>query len=240
MNNKLKGKSNKKLNERFNKKSELQMLQTKPLQRLSKTEVFGTSEKINFFKRFERNSQHAFHLAGLNKKSELQIMETIMVVIILIVIIIAGMAFFYKYMLGSIDADNKAYKADLFSKGIYTFPQQAEITCYSNKVKESCIDAYKMIGFSDIVARNKDSYIPTYGFQNITVEIVYPLPKERVLCSKARSADCSTFVLYENIPGNEDMLKQRRVLTTPISVYFPGERKYAIGVLTITGYGIGN
>ncbi len=170
-----------------------------------------------------------------NKKSELQIMETIMVVIIIVVMILIGMVFFYKYMVAGIDNGMKDYQKKVFDNSIYTFPQQAEVSCSKAGVKESCLDSYKMIGFSDAVLGKKSFYEGIYGYKNITLEIVYP-PQSKGLCKNDKIIDCSTYTLYLNMPAE---VKGKRVKTTPVSVYLTDKKEYAIGLLTITGYNVG-
>lgn len=170
-----------------------------------------------------------------NKKSELQIMETIMVVIIIVVMILIGMVFFYRYTMAGIDADIKNYQKSVFDNSIFTFPQQAEVSCSKAGVKESCLDSYKMIGFADAVSKKKEFYNNIYGYKNITLQIVYP-KMEKGLCSRDKTAGCSTYNLYFNIPKD---VKNPRVRTTPVSVYLDDRKEYAIGLLTITGYNVG-
>lgn len=172
----------------------------------------------------------------MNKKAELQVMETIMVVIIIVVLILVGMIFFYRYMNAGIDQDNLDYQKKVFDNSLFTFPNLAEVSCSQGGNKESCLDAYKVYGFSQAVLKKKDYYIRIYGFKNITLKIVYP-QKANVLCSSSTINDCSVYNIYSNVPGNAGHSK--RVKTTPVSVYLPQEKKYAIGILTITGYNIG-
>lgn len=158
-----------------------------------------------------------------------------MVVIIIVVMILIGMVFFYRYAMAGIDNDIKDYQKSVFDNSIYTFPQQAEVSCSKAGVKESCLDAYKMIGFADAVSKKKDFYNNIYGYKNITLEIVYP-KMEKGLCAKDKTTGCSTYVMYLNIPKE---VKGKRIKTTPVSVYLDDKKEYAIGLLTITGYNVG-
>lgn len=162
-------------------------------------------------------------------------METIIVVIIIIIMILVGMTFFYRYMMSSIENENKDYQKKLFDNYIFVFPQLAEVSCSKAGIKESCLDSYKMIGFFESVNKKKDFYREIYGYKNITVEIVYP-KASKGLCAKDKALDCSTYALYANLPNE---VKSKRVKTTPVSVYLAAEKRYAIGVLTITGYNVG-
>jgi hypothetical protein len=152
------------------------------------------------------------------------------------------MVVFYRYTMAGITDSAKLNQVKLFENTIFTFPQQGEVTCSKAGTKEaaSCIDAYKLISFSEAAnsKSNKAFYQNMLGFKNITVQIVYPKPKddEKGVCTKDKLTGCSMYVLYSNVPADAEN-KLRR--TTPVSVYLPAEKKYAIGILTIDGYKVG-
>jgi hypothetical protein len=166
------------------------------------------------------------------KKGELEMQETIMVVLIFVILMIGGMIFYYKFEMSSIEQDYQDNLQIKFQALRDVFPNVAELKCSVRGASEDCIDVYKVLVFNGMFNVDKDRYIKRYGFMNITLSEVYPEENSKE-CKIGDFKDCGFWQVYEHLPADTN---QRRVLETPVSLYDPSEESYSVGVLRIYDY----
>ncbi|MBS3163581.1 hypothetical protein J4427_02720 [Candidatus Woesearchaeota archaeon] len=160
------------------------------------------------------------------KKAQIQIQETIIVIFIFIIILGVGLVLFYKFNESSIrqieDDDRLVY----FYNMIGTFPSMPEVKCSSLGDEKECIDVSKLIAF-----KNKGEFFKS----NITIYTVYPeRPNIECTIQKLNSGqDCGTFPVFSNIPKT---FINKRVIFTPVSLYYPDRDTYELGKLVIEVY----
>lgn len=159
--------------------------------------------------------------------------ETIIVIFIFLVILAVGMIFFYKYQLGSIEADQVKYKQQQFENVLLAVPSFPEIRCSLYGVSENCIDVSKVLAFNLVLQKNKDYYNTQYGMKNITIFSVYPL-KNSVECTLSND-NCGIWNVFNNKPlARKDFLR----LESPVSLYNPKDESYSIGLMVVEEYNV--
>lgn len=164
----------------------------------------------------------------MNKKGELEIQETMIVVLIFVVLIIGGMVFYYKYEMANIQEGYMENTNLRFNALRSTFSDISEIKCSVHGQSEDCVDVYKVMIFNSL----SKNYLERYGFMEISIREIYPNQNEEV-CSLSQKEGCGVWFVYSHIPEKYDGLK---VLKTPVSLYFPSEDDYGIGELVIKKY----
>lgn len=154
-----------------------------------------------------------------NKKSQIQIMETIAIMMIFFVLLILGFVFYVKIAsYGQAGKISKAQELESIrvSQAISYFP---ELQCSSkNIVKENCFDKYKLDAFANIPQSDKDKvYYPFFYFSTIKVSEIYPGTGSWTLYNKTKNTTSyQTFV--------------------PILLLNAIERTYSFGIMTVQSY----
>lgn len=171
----------------------------------------------------------------LNKKGELQTQETILAVFIFVIIIIIGMTVFFRYQDNNLQIEARNFMIEQFENKILTMPDSSEFVYTEDGTKKDSIDSLKLIALQNLVKKKKRYYNEKFGYLNITVYQVYP-SKNINRCSLGKIDDCGVWEIYNNIPKSG--INNRIRKETPVSLYFPIENKYSIGVLVVEGYNI--
>ena len=148
------------------------------------------------------------------KKGELTTLETILVIFIFIVLLIIGLIVFYRFNSLSIQREREEYETYKFELLVAVLPNMAELKCSNLNIEEECIDVSKIGGFASL---SKD-YFKGKAI-SISIEDVY-LKKE-------------SWKIYENKPRNYNRFIN---VSTPVTLYYPNEKKYSIGVLKLGRY----
>ncbi len=154
-----------------------------------------------------------------SRRAQIQMMETIAILLIFFVIIVIGFIFFIR--MASYGQGEKITKAQELesirvSQAISFLP---ELQCSSkNIIKDNCFDKYKLNAFAG--STNDEIYYPLFYYSNITVEETYP--------------NNNTWVLYERV-------RNGTYYTTfiPILLYNATDRTYSFGSLNVKYYTIG-
>jgi ABC-type glycerol-3-phosphate transport system permease component len=154
-----------------------------------------------------------------NKKAQIQIMETIAIMLIFFVLVVIGFLFFLRtstYKQAETVTKIQELESIRVSQTISFFP---ELQCSSkNIVQDNCFDRLKLNAFSDN-SFNKDTYYQFFYYSNITVTEYYPSKNTWNLYQKvANGTSYKTFV--------------------PILIYNPINRTNSFGVLTVQSYEI--
>lgn len=166
----------------------------------------------------------------MNKKAQLQIQETILVIFIFILIVGIGLIVFYKSNEASIKTIQDNDKLTYFYSMIGTFPSLPEIKCSYLSDDKECIDVSKLIAF-----KNKGFF----GFSNITIYTIYPEKsnKECTIDLLNKGIDCGTFLIYNSIPPKcKTEFCEKKVIYTAVSLYYPDRDAYELGRLVIEVY----
>ncbi|HLC56906.1 MAG TPA: hypothetical protein VJJ23_06725 [Candidatus Nanoarchaeia archaeon] len=166
---------------------------------------------------------------NLLKRGQLQIQETMLVLIVFVVIFMIAFIFYYRFTTESIKNENVKFNDERFSLLTNNLPNMAEFKCTSNKQEEDCLDALKLVAFSQV----SSEYKKEFGASKLTVKVIYPETNEEI-CQKGNIRDCGIFDLYEAGSINADSVKK---VSTPISIFYPNDNLYKIGVLEVEWYG---
>lgn len=153
----------------------------------------------------------------MERKSQIQIGETIAVLFVFFILILVGFIFYVKVIKGNISSE-KEESSQLMSVGI---AQRAmflpELQCSEdNIIASSCIDTLKLEYAKSIMSQNEVYYYDLLGFSNVTVFQIYPAEARWDLYSK----------------GNEEF-KSAFVTNVPVALYDPMTRNSGFGILTI-------
>lgn len=165
------------------------------------------------------------------KKAQIQLGESIFVVMIIILIIVFGLVFS-----SQAEKDVVTQRAETFTNlnnimlGKYA-SSLAELRCSSLQVKElSCFDIQKINAFIELQEKQSDFvaeyYFTQLGDANITLELKYPVNK--------------SFEIYYNGLGNDALghpirAEENRIII-PVSAYDDVSQQYSFGILHIIRY----
>ena len=168
------------------------------------------------------------------KRGQLQVQETILVVFIFVVIIILGMTLFFRFQENSLKNEIKDFRIMDFGNNLLTIPDSSEFVYTEAGIKKNAVDTTKLIALQNLVDKKRNYYFSKFGYMNITIVQIYPdkNPKE---CGISQVDNCGVWRVYERIPDNIDSRLRKE---TPVSLYFPKEEMYTIGVLMIEVYNI--
>lgn len=150
------------------------------------------------------------------KKGQLQIQESIFVLIIFIVLLLIGLIMFYNFTISSIKADIASYESSKFRSLIEILPSIPEFRCSNLGQEQECIDLGKVDAFSKLGF----DYFKEFGYRKITIEVIYP-------------KEDKSYNVYEKRPRSFRSIKR---ISSLISLYDPGQDKYKIGKLTVEDY----
>ncbi|HIH46939.1 MAG: hypothetical protein QT07_C0007G0024 [archaeon GW2011_AR16] len=172
----------------------------------------------------------------MGKKAQMQMGETIMVLLVFFIIITIGLVIYGTYQAGQIKQSiREAFDRDavVIALRVSFLP---EVTCSENNVvEENCFDIEKIRAFkSEMVNGANDDmflfYVGDLKKSKISVKQLFPLPVENQVTE-----------LYNNIPPENERAEQHEIIPTfiPISLKDPTRRagkEYAFGVLTVEVY----
>lgn len=154
----------------------------------------------------------------MNKKSQIQIGETIAVLFVFFILIVIGFMFYGRVILGGIqtqkDESTQLRSVSIAQKAMFL----PELQCSEDIVEEitGCIDILKISSAQDVIGQNTRYYYDLFEFSNITMKQIYPTDNYWTIYSRSSKNFESKFVT--NIP---------------ISLYNPITRRYGFGVLTV-------
>jgi hypothetical protein len=158
----------------------------------------------------------------MKQKAQIQMGESVVVIIIIVVLIFVGLMI-YKGISQSSDSkkldDLQSAKAMELSAIIFAMP---ELHCtFSGTTSSSCFDKLKL----EYVASKKDDvnwinyYYDYFGYSKIDVNLVYPYAKN--------------FTVYEN---NKSTQQSHTPIIIPVNIYDPVTEKYGFGYLSIAKF----
>ncbi len=165
------------------------------------------------------------------KKAQIQLGETIFVVIFILIIIIFGIVFFSGAEKENIIHEQKKY-ADLSTVSLAQYASSlSELACSKHDVEEiSCFDLAKLEAFADLmndtnlISITREYYFTRLGNSDIKIFIIYPVKKN--------------ITLYHNEIGinNNSIMPSGKPVLKPVSIYNPLSKQTYFGVMQITKY----
>ena len=166
----------------------------------------------------------------MSSKGQLEINETILVLIVISILAIAGLVFFHRYQTASISSiilDNG--RLELYEL-LNQLPNMPELQCSTQGLQDECLDLYKMISFSKI----QSSYFSLLGYKTITIKLIYPeLPDKACSDSSFQLAtfpNCNSILIYDRKPVN---IKATEIVSSPVAVFNPLNNEYLLGIMEI-------
>ena len=156
------------------------------------------------------------------RKSQIQMGETIAIVFIFMVLMIFGALFYLRIMRsGSTIAleENMQLKAIEIAQKASFLP---EIQCSEEGiVVDDCIDLYKLDAASQVIANteNRLFYYDSFGYSKISVAKIFP-----------EDSSNNPWIIYENIP---DKYNDKKVTYIPVSILDPYSKNSSFGYLGV-------
>jgi hypothetical protein len=165
----------------------------------------------------------------MSSKGQLQINETILVLIIFTILAIVGLIFFHNFNMNSIKSQYVSNEKIRTFTLLRTFQDLPEIKCSSQIKDVNCVDSIKLFSFKKLSNIN-------FGNKKISMELVYPEETGKE-CNLERFQwdypNCNYWLLYEKKPSK---FKSKEIITTPVSLFYPLTNEYKIGLLKIESY----
>ena len=157
------------------------------------------------------------------KKSQIQIGETIAVLLVFFILIVIGFIFYTKVLKGNIETE----KEELSQKSSIGIAQRVmflpELQCSEDVVKEitNCIDVLKLDSARDLMRRKENEiyYYDLLEFGDVSISQIYPV-----------NPSMQNLNIYSRRIQD---FKSKFITNVPVSLYDPVARKYAFGILTI-------
>ena len=163
----------------------------------------------------------------MQKKSQIQMLETIAVLYIFFVLFFIGFVFYTQVIKGSIEAqkdENFQLKAIEIAQRASSLP---ELQCSEdNIVSDNCIDLIKLKTASKVILDNYIYYYDRLLFSKIKVTRVYPIDPTDL-------PENNEWTLYNN---PLDDFSNKLVTNIPISILDPVENEKYFGVMTVELY----
>lgn len=166
----------------------------------------------------------------MRKKSQIQMGETIAVLIIFFILIVIGFIFFTRVIKGSIEIEreeSRQLKAVEIAQRASFLP---EIQCSEeNIVTDNCIDILKLKAATEgtptsIIEDNEIFYFDSLQFSDISIKEVYP----------GTNPD-SPWSLYNKSLG-EGNYTSKISTNIPIALFDPRGKNYSFGVMKVDTY----
>ena len=160
----------------------------------------------------------------MNKKGDVQINETIIVLIVFSIILFIAIGIFYKYNIQSTKDLEMEFQENRILNLLSTLPNSPELVYTKLGNEDNSIDTSKLINLK----------LDKLGFMEIRIKVVYSWSENNNgLCDNNNYPNCNEFLIYSN-KGNK---RNYNVLTTPVSLYYPLLKEHRAGKMEIKWYG---
>ncbi len=166
-------------------------------------------------------------------RAQIQLGESIFVVIIIILLIVFGIVFYAQAQREGISDDVQQFN-DLETIAITQYATSlTELECSLQEVQyPNCFDKTKLDAFIQLVDGTgeetaKEFYFSQLGNARLEITQIFPLP--------VSIDDQVIWLIYDNQPANTASFSQARA-DIPINIYDPIEDTSAFGTLTIIQY----
>ena len=170
-----------------------------------------------------------------SKKAQLEINETIIVLIIFIIMFLIGLIIFHRFMSKDIEHIQLENERNRLINLLATLPDMPEVKCSSQKQLANCIDTLKLFSFK----LNSNKYFDFLGYKQISVIAIYPKTTEKKECNSLAfqnpnyPENCNYWILYDRKPMLYNSLD---ILSSPISLYYPLTDEHKLGLLQVGLY----
>ena len=153
----------------------------------------------------------------MNKKSQIQIGETIAVLFVFFILIVIGFLFYTRIIKSNIESE-QAELSQLRSVGISQIVMfLPELQCSEgNVVIDNCIDTLKLDAAKNRMRQNDVYYYDLLEFGEVNISEIYPDSTNKW-----------------NIYSRKTNFTSKFMTNVPISLYNPIDKKYRFGILTI-------
>ena len=153
----------------------------------------------------------------MKKKAQIQIFETIAVVLVFFILIAVGFILYGKFVrsdLETLKEESSQSKSIAIAQRTMFMP---ELQCsVNNIITDNCIDKLKMESAQKIISANEIYYYDLLEFSEIKVRQVYPSDENWEIYSRKTKDYRSNFTTY-----------------VPITIYNPYTKLSGFGILTI-------
>ena len=156
------------------------------------------------------------------KKAELQMQETILVIFIITIIIGLALFTFYQFQLKLIEKLRFELEDNKMLTLLSTLQNSPELSYSYLGNEENAMDTIKLI----------NAKLINQGFKEITVKQIYPTSENKT-CNIKSYPDCNLYLLYSNKPSK---IKNTKILSLPVSLYFPHKNEYKAALLEVKTY----
>ncbi|MBI4159036.1 hypothetical protein HY500_02130 [Candidatus Woesearchaeota archaeon] len=144
-------------------------------------------------------------------------------IVILIFTVIFGIALFgiYRYNISSVNDIQKNLEESNSLSLLSGLPNSPYLQYSELDDEKEMVDTLKIL--------NLELY--NLSFRTIEIRQVYP-KTTNVACNKENYPDCDTYIIYSKKTSQD-----KRIISIPVSLYFPLTKETKIGNLVITTYG---
>jgi hypothetical protein len=175
----------------------------------------------------------------IGKKSQIHLVETIMVMFVVIALIVLGLTVYFKYSFEK----NKDVPYELSERDatilLTKFLSLSEISCDGL----DCVDASKFLAIQRVSQDDLKKIQRIFGKKKIVIRRIFPIPDvSEVECDILKYLNveypdnCDHWIIYD-YADYYPIDESGGIISTPISLYFPETDKYEIGRLEIEHYG---
>lgn len=157
----------------------------------------------------------------MSTKSQVQMIETIAVLIVFFFLLVVGMTVYFQLQKASFKRELRVVQdqesLQLVQRALYL----PELDCsFVSIQKENCFDVYKLDLFAKMLKQESIffDYFPVFGYSEITVESIYPEKSEKIL--------------YSNRLEDKDVI----VSQSPVLIYNATSNSYSFGIVEVKLY----
>lgn len=165
--------------------------------------------------------------------------ETILVLLVVIVLIASAMIVYFKFYGQSLKKESEELVMQGSSVMLESITSMPEIQCSVRGIEKNCVDTMKLFIFRDnLMKDHRGYYTEVFGMKTIKFIQLYPITSEGE-CNlfDYQNIDylknCNTWTIYEYKKPN---YTQKKIISTPVSLYFSNSGIYSIGRLQIEVY----
>src|SRR3989344_6275916 len=168
----------------------------------------------------------------INKRGQIEIGETLLVLLIIIFLIVGGIFAYYGFFARSLGSLN-SQKTDTGNLILlHVFESLPETKCEN----DDCVDVIKLFALKELIKENRAYYGGKFKNEKITIEFTYP-----ELQSSIKKIECTLDKFQQNsFPENcgyitiyDNLQKEGFIVSIPVSLYFANLNEFRIGLLKI-------
>lgn len=152
------------------------------------------------------------------RKGQLQIGESIMVIIILAILGIIGLVFYANFAKQEYEIKFNEYEELNALETAQLVTSLYELRCAKPGVTDLCFDLHKVVAFSSLKDNYVDYYYDIFRNSKVTLQIIYPTSR------------AEEFIIYSQDASNSQNVRR---IDIPIPVHDGATDELLFGVLTI-------